>query len=183
MRGGSPRPINNYLTDDSDGINWIKIGDIKKGEKYVVKTKQKINKLGIFKTRLVRKGDFILSNSMSFGRPYILKIDGAIHDGWLLIKINNKNKLNPSFLYEILRNKLIQEQYKNLAIGGVVLNLNSKIVKNVYIPLPPFDIQKQIATEIEIEQKAVDGLKLLIEKMEKKISNKIEEVWKTDSKN
>lgn len=30
-------------------------------------------------------GDFLLTNSMSFGRPYITKIEGCIHDGWLRI--------------------------------------------------------------------------------------------------
>ena len=37
-RGGSPRPIEDYLTNDADGINWIKIGDTNPNEKYVNKT-------------------------------------------------------------------------------------------------------------------------------------------------
>ena len=41
-RGGSPRPISEYLTESSDGYNWIKIGDTKKIEKYeaLVRLKQ-----------------------------------------------------------------------------------------------------------------------------------------------
>jgi hypothetical protein len=35
------------------------------------KTEQKINKEGAKKSRILKKGDFIISNSMSFGRPYI----------------------------------------------------------------------------------------------------------------
>ena len=98
MRGGSPRPIQNYITRDEAGINWIKIGDVAEGKKYITKTKQKIKREGIGKTRLVKSGDFIFSNSMSFGRPYIVKIDGAIHDGWLLIRIKNIKKLYSNFL-------------------------------------------------------------------------------------
>ncbi|VJW12492.1 type I restriction-modification system, S subunit [Streptococcus pneumoniae] len=85
VRGGSPRPIKDYLTSEVDGINWIKIGDTEKGEKYINNVKEKIKKSGLNKTRFVKKGTFLLTNSMSFGRPYILNVDGAIHDGWLAI--------------------------------------------------------------------------------------------------
>ena len=86
VRGGSPRPIDSYITTDENGINWIKIGDIDINGKYVEKTSEKIIPEGKMFSREVHKGDFILSNSMSFGRPYILKIDGCIHDGWLAIQ-------------------------------------------------------------------------------------------------
>ena len=87
VRGASPRPIKNFITDDEDGVNWIKIGDVLPGSKYITNTKEKITQAGADKSRFVKKGDFILSNSMSFGRPYILEIDGCIHDGWLSITL------------------------------------------------------------------------------------------------
>ena len=37
-RGSSPRPIKKYITDDENGVNWIKIGDTKNIEKYIYKT-------------------------------------------------------------------------------------------------------------------------------------------------
>ena len=86
LRGGSPRPIQFYLTDAEDGINWIKIGDVDIEARYITETKEKIISSGVSISRRVFIGDFILSNSMSFGRPYILKIDGCIHDGWLVIQ-------------------------------------------------------------------------------------------------
>ena len=84
-RGGSPRPIKDYLTDDKNGINWIKIGDTTREGKYIDSVKEKIRPEGMKKSRFVHKGDFLLTNSMSFGRPYILNVDGCIHDGWLVI--------------------------------------------------------------------------------------------------
>ncbi|VMO90760.1 restriction endonuclease S subunit [Streptococcus pneumoniae] len=107
VRGGSPRPIKDYLTSEVDGINWIKIGDTEKGEKYINNVKEKIKKSGLNKTRFVKKGTFLLTNSMSFGRPYILNVDGAIHDGWLAIsnyekQLKNyadKYKMNPKVIY------------------------------------------------------------------------------------
>jgi len=83
-RGSSPRPIKNFITEDENGVNWVKIGDTKGVEKYIYKTNQKITKEGAKKSRFVDVGDFILSNSMSFGRPYIMKTQGYIHDGWFV---------------------------------------------------------------------------------------------------
>ena len=34
-RGASPRPIRDFITDSSDGVNWIKIGDAKVGSKFI----------------------------------------------------------------------------------------------------------------------------------------------------
>src|SRR5690606_20992781 len=85
VRGASPRPIRNFITNDQNGVNWIKIGDVQPGSKYITSTKEKITLAGASKSRYVYPGDFVLSNSMSYGRPYIMKIKGCIHDGWLSI--------------------------------------------------------------------------------------------------
>jgi len=99
-RGGSPRPIEKFITDDPNGINWINIGDTD-DSMYITSTAQKIIPEGMKKSRYVRPGDFLLSNSMSFGRPYILKIDGCIHDGWLLLR-DEEGRFDKRFLYYYL---------------------------------------------------------------------------------
>lgn len=166
-RGGSPRPINNYLTKSSGGINWIKIGDVKEGEKYITSTAEKIKPEGISKTRLVKEGDLILSNSMSFGRPYILKISGAIHDGWLLLHIKNKSGLSHDFLYYILGTTQTKTQFEKAASGGVVRNLNTDLVKKVKIPLPPIETQRKIVEKLsavqEYKKKLIEQKQLLQE--------------------
>ncbi|MCY2926404.1 MAG: restriction endonuclease subunit S, partial [Planctomycetota bacterium] len=98
-RGGSPRPIQNFITSDPKGINWIKIGDATASGKYIYKTQEKIKPEGVSRSRMVYEGDFILSNSMSFGRPYIMKTAGCIHDGWLVL---HRPKVNPDYLYYVL---------------------------------------------------------------------------------
>jgi len=101
-RGGSPRPISKYITNSEDGLNWIKIADATASDKYIYKTKEKITREGLHKTRLVNIGDFILSNSMSFGRPYIMKTTGCIHDGWLVLRQNGTKTFDTEFLYYLL---------------------------------------------------------------------------------
>jgi len=141
-----------YLTKSPDGINWIKIGDVKEGEKYITSTAEKIKPEGISKTRLVQEGDLILSNSMSFGRPYILKISGAIHDGWLLLHINNANEILQDFLYYILGTSQIKIQFEKFASGGVVKNLNSDLVRKVKLLLPPLETQQKIVEKLSAVQ-------------------------------
>ena len=143
LRGGSPRPIEDYITDSQDGLNWIKIGDVKPEDKYLRKTAEKIKKEGLSKTRQVKKGDFILSNSMSFGRPYILDIDGCIHDGWLVIQ-DYQEAYDMQFLYYILCSDAIMNQYVSMAAGSSVQNLNKEKVTNVLL-YAPTSLQEQSA--------------------------------------
>ena len=144
LRGASPRPIKKYITNDSDGVNWIKIGDVPVGSKYITQSEEKITKEGAEKSRYVRKGDFILSNSMSFGRPYILAIDGCIHDGWLSIS-NFKDVFLSDYLYYLLSSSAIQQEMKKRAsFGGAVQNLNADIVKALVLPVPPIEVQNEI---------------------------------------
>ncbi|WP_159797202.1 restriction endonuclease subunit S, partial [Streptococcus halichoeri] len=147
VRGGSPRPIKDYLTTEADGINWIKIADTEKGGKYINKVKEKIKPSGLSKTRFVRQGTFLLTNSMSFGRPYILNVDGAIHDGWLAIS-NYEQSLDKDFLFYLLSSNVTYSQFLRLISGAVVKNLNSDKVSSIFIPLPPLAEQKRIVAKI-----------------------------------
>lgn len=145
-RGASPRPIQNYLTDADDGIPWIKIGDVSPSSKYISSTKEKIKKEGATKSRYLKKGDFILSNSMSFGRPYILNIDGCIHDGWISM-YGFEEHLDQDYLYYVLRSESVQTFWTAKAnSGGAVSNLNSDIVRNTLIPIPSMTEQKKIVS-------------------------------------
>jgi len=154
LRGGSPRPIEDFLTTASDGINWIKIGDVGKNAKYITSTEEKITPAGMSRSRVVKPGDFLLSNSMSFGRPYIMQIDGCIHDGWLVITEYESN-FDRDFLYYVLGSEAVFTQYKSMASGSSVLNLNKEIVKEVNVICPiNLDEQRYIAgvlSDIDID--------------------------------
>ena len=156
-RGGSPRPIQQYLTTEPDGINWIKISDTDKGGKYIYKTKEKIRPEGVTKSRMVHSGDFLLTNSMSFGRPYILKTDGCIHDGWLVLS-NRFDCYSVDFIYYILSSPFAYYQFCDSVSGAVVKNLNSDKVANALFPLPPLAEQHRIVQRIEELLPLVKGL-------------------------
>ena len=164
FRGGSPRPIERYITTNAYGINWIKIGDVRPNDKYIRQTEEKIIPEGKSRSREVKKGDFILSNSMSFGRPYILNIDGCIHDGWLTIQ-NYSESFDKEFLYYLLGSDEVFKQYVQMAAGSSVQNLNKEKVADLQLKVPPLAEQQRIA-------KALSDVDALISTTEKLIQKK-----------
>ena len=162
-RGGSPRPIQDYLTSSCHGINWIKIGDVSKSSKYIFSAAEKIIPEGVSKSRTVFSGDLILSNSMSFGRPYILKIDGCIHDGWLVIQ-NYQSAFDKEYLYYSLGSEFTIQQYISMAAGSSVQNLNKDKVSAVIIAKPPIQEQVAIAEALSNIDSLIFSLQKLIEK-------------------
>jgi type I restriction enzyme S subunit len=163
LRGGSPRPIEDYLTENADGINWIKIGDVGVGAKYIDSTAERILPSGMSRSRYVKPGDFLLSNSMSFGRPYILRIDGCIHDGWLVIG-NYQTSFSSEYLYYCLSSGGVLAQYLRYAAGSSVLNLNKDIVSRVHVAIPGPQEQANISKALGEVDQLIEQLEGLIYK-------------------
>ena len=147
-RGGSPRPIDDYITETPDGLNWVKIGDAPEQGRYITKTAEKIKPEGLTKTRKVQPGDLILSNSMSFGKPYIMGINGCIHDGWLLIR-DTQSRFDLKFLCHMLGTDQMLNQYRMFAAGSTVNNLNKELVGNTIVSLPSIEEQRVIGEYLE----------------------------------
>lgn len=166
-RGGSPRPIQQFLTDDPDGVNWVKISDATASDKFIYETKEKIKPAGVSRSRLVKPGDFLLSNSMSFGRPYIMQTSGCIHDGWLVLS-GYEQIFDQSFLYYLLGSPLVFEQFDRLAAGSTVRNLNIELASRVLLPVPPLAEQHRI---VAILDEAFDGIAIANANAEKNLQN------------
>ena len=160
-RGGSPRPIQSYLTHDEKAINWLKISDASLSDKYIYKTVQKIKPEGASRSRQVFSGDFVLSNSMSFGRPYIMKTDACIHDGWLLLA-NVEKHFDEDYLFNLLNSDVVQRQFESLAAGSGVRNLNIEVVKKVVVKIPPKDTQTKLCVPLNSLDLYINELNTLL---------------------
>ncbi|HAU1304101.1 TPA: restriction endonuclease subunit S [Legionella pneumophila] len=138
-RGGSPRPIQQYL---GGTIPWIKIGDATKSDDiYLTSTKEKIIESGLSKTRLLQPGSLIFANcGVSLGFARILKIEGCIHDGWLAFDIKD-SQLNQLFLLKALNQ--ITKYFQGIAPDGTQPNLNTEIMKNFELIIPPIELQNK----------------------------------------
>ncbi|MBR5033099.1 MAG: restriction endonuclease subunit S [Treponema sp.] len=161
-RGSSPRPIEKYLTTESNGVNWVKIGDTKNVDKVILSTKEKITPEGAEKSRFVQKGDFILSNSMSLGKPYIMGIDGYIHDGWFVLRL--PETIDSDYFFYHLSSDFVQNQFSGLAAGAIVKNISSDLVKKANLIIPPLEEQKRIVAVLDKKFAQIEKLKTAAEK-------------------
>ena len=123
-RGGSPRPIQKFLT--SQGLNWLKISDATSTQSpFIFNIKEKIIINGLKKTVFLKAGSLVLSNSATPCIPKFLSIDSCIHDGWLYFPHSQLPKNYLYLFFKLMRNNLVSK-----ANGSVFLNLKTDIVKN-----------------------------------------------------
>ncbi len=123
-RGGSPRPIQNYLCDS--GLRWLKISDVTSlNTPFILEIKEHIKEEGIKKTVFLKAGQLVLSNSATPAIPKILDVDTCIHDGWLYFP---KSKFSIYYLYLLF--KYIRKDLISLGNGSVFTNLKTDILKN-----------------------------------------------------
>ena len=165
-RGSSPRPIIKYITKAPHGVNWIKIGDMPENGNFVANISERITPEGAKKSRKVEIGDIILSNSMSFGKPYIMGVAGYIHDGWFVIREFEKY-FDKEYLCQLLVSPFVQNQYKKLAAGGVVLNISSDLVNSVNVPIISIVEQKKIANFLSLIDQRIEKQRQLVESLKK----------------
>lgn len=129
-RGGSPRPIQEYLSDC--GLRWLKISDATATvAPFIFDIKEFIKESGISKTVLLNKGSLVLSNSATPGIPKILAVDSCIHDGWLYFQ---NSKFSNEFLYLLFKD--IRVQLVQQGNGSVFTNLKTDIVKSHLMAIP-----------------------------------------------
>ena len=154
VRGGSPRPIENFL---GGTYPWIKIGDATKGDDlFITKTKEAITEEGLHKTRLLPEGSVIFANcGVSLGFARILKIQGCIHDGWLAFQDIHEDKIHKLFLLKALNS--ITQYFRDTAPDGTQPNLNTAIMKNFELIIPPMDLQLKFIAIVEsiVNQKKI----------------------------
>jgi type I restriction enzyme S subunit len=139
IRGASPRPIQKFLS--KSGMPWLKISDAtSSSSKFLFETNQFIIDEGISKSRLVKPGTLILSNSATPGLPMITAITACVHDGWLIF--DDFVDISKEYLYYSLKNE--REKILMLSNGSVFRNLKTAILKNYKIAVPPIEVMSEV---------------------------------------
>ena len=118
-------------------------------------------------------GDLLFAWSASFG-PKIWD-GGKVIYHYHIWKILLSAQVNKEYLYLILLS--LSDTIKNSGHGIAMVHTTKGDMEKLMIPLPPIDIQKQIADKIYEEMRIVDQNRRLIEIFQQKINDKISEVW------
>jgi type I restriction enzyme S subunit len=129
------------------------IGDASEGSKYITHTKKRIRPDGAHRSPAVRPGDFLLTNSMSFGRPYIMRTTGCIHDGWLVLSPRGV-EVDPDYFYTLLGSRAVFAEFARRAPGVTVKNLNIDLVRGVTVPVAPIAHQREYARAVAVVEHA-----------------------------
>ncbi len=159
-RGGSPRPIKDFIV--KDGLPWVKIADATStNSPYLFFTKECIKEEGLKKTVLLKSGSLILSNSATPGLPKFLEIDACIHDGWL--HFPEKRHFSDIYLYLLflkIRSELISK-----GNGSVFTNLKTDILRSQLVVVPTTKLMHKftfladsIFDKIKLNTKEVNNL-------------------------
>ncbi|MCK4085626.1 restriction endonuclease subunit S [Acinetobacter radioresistens] len=147
VRGGSPRPAGDPTLFNGDYSPWVTVAEITKDDElYLTSTETFLTKKGSEQCRVFKAGTLLLSNSgATLGVPKILCIDANANDGVVGFE---QLQIDIEFAYyylSILTNDL-RERVKQ---GSGQPNLNTDIVKNISIAIPPISEIQSIITEIK----------------------------------
>ncbi len=142
-RGSSPRPAGDPKYFGGGTIPWIKIGDATKtGGRYIDSTEEFVNEEGAKCSVRIPAGSLVIANSgVSLGFAAITRIEGCIHDGWLLL--TDFRELDRRYLYYCIN--LVTHKIRHFADGTTQPNLNTDIARRLLLPMPPLREQKALA--------------------------------------
>jgi type I restriction enzyme S subunit len=152
-RGASPRPIDDPSFFDDDGAySWVRISDVTASNKYLETSEQKLSELGKSKSIALEPGELFVSICATVGKPIITNIKCCIHDGFVYFPFLKENR---EYLFYIFSGG---ELYKGVGKQGTQLNLNTDIIGDIKLPIPPLPEQQKIAQFLDQETSKIDKL-------------------------
>ena len=177
VRGGSPRPAGSPIFYDGS-IPFLKVADLTRESSIYVKSfSSTIKEAGLSKTRLVKAGTLLLTNSgATLGVPKICTFDTTFNDGVAaFLSLDERLKIYVYWFFCYMT-----DLYRNINQGTAQPNLNTDIIKMTLVPIPPYKEQIRIIEQlgnispiIAFYEKAQDELDELNESIPKLIKQSI----------
>lgn len=175
--GGTPSSKEDrYWNGD---INWVSLIDVPVTESFTIitSTNRKITKEGLEKSsaKLLPINTILISSRATIGRIAINKVELATNQGFKNIIIKDFSKVNPKYLAYTIK-KLVPKM-EDMATGGTFKEISKSSIMTLEIPLPPLEVQEEIVSKIQEEEKTIEECKKLIELHQEKINTKIQSIW------
>ena len=145
--GGTPfRGTSRYFGGE---IPWAKISDIEASGGVITETEELISDAGLqaIGGRIFPVGTVLLAMYASVGKVAVAGIDLATNQAILSLNSKDSKRFNNRYLFHWLENE--RERIAGFAHGTTQMNLTAGIVKNLLIPLPPINVQREIVAEFD----------------------------------
>lgn len=114
-------------------------------------------------------GDIAMSRKGNVGRCGLFPKDflpGIIHSDVLRIRVDN-SRVSPCFMmYQLHFSKAVEHQIETVSSGAVMAGINVTKLKQIYVHIPPFDLQQQFAAFVEQTEKTKTAISRSLEKLE-----------------
>ncbi|MBI5352479.1 MAG: N-6 DNA methylase [Chloroflexi bacterium] len=170
--GGTPlRSKNEYYENGT--IPWLKSGEVAQG--FVYNAEEKITELGlknssakIFPVNTV----LVAMYGATAGQVGILKIEATTNQA--ICGVFPNDKFIPEFLYLLLKSQT--DYLVSISSGGAQPNISQSVIRNLQIPLPPLEIQRQLVDEIAAYQRIIDGARQVVEGWKPDIELELDEL-------
>jgi type I restriction enzyme S subunit len=180
VRGASPRPAGDPRYFDGDYLPWITVADVTGTPgMYLYKTRSKLTREGTRYTRIIQPNTLIITNSgATLGVPKITTETSGANDG--IAMFLNLEGVGKQFLYYVLeaKTKYFREE---LAPGIGQPNLNTDLLGDVAIPIPPVDEQEQIVERLMVWDSAIEKAERLIAAKERQHTHELFRHIRSDS--
>ncbi|MGB0466649.1 MAG: restriction endonuclease subunit S [Pontibacterium sp.] len=161
VRGSSPRPAGSPLYFDGDFLPWVTVADLTSSDEMHLKsTKTMLTEAGSERTRITYPGTLMLTNSgATLGVPKVSSIRCGANDGIaMLLELDG---ISTEYAYYYLASKT--QYFRDVVAPGVGQpNLNTELIGDFPIPVPPLHEQKKIAQILSIWDKAISTTGLLL---------------------
>ena len=171
--GGTPLKSKTEYYEDG-AIPWLRSGEVAQG--FITKSELFITEKGLKNSSaklLPINTVLIAMYGATAGQVGILKFESTTNQA--VCGVFPNKKFIPEFLFQVLKDQ--KEIIISFAGGGAQPNISQGVIRNLEIPFPPLEIQKQIVEKIEAERVLVESTKKLIEIYEQKIKETIVKLW------
>lgn len=157
VRGSSPRPAGDPRYFNGADVPWITVGLLAQDERpYLDATPTYLTHEGAKFSRLLPAGTVVISNSgFGCGVPKVLRISGCANDG-IAAFLNLSRTVEPLYLYYWLRSMTLTLRHK-IARGVDQPNLNTSLIRDLRMPVPPLDEQRAICRRMEGFDASIDA--------------------------
>lgn len=168
--GTPPRKNEEYF---GGGIPWVSIKDMEK-QRVVTTTKETLSREGVENSncKLIKAGSLLMSFKLTVGRTSFAGMD--LYTNEAIIAFEQNDSIDLSYLSYMLPAAVEQDPSANVFNAK---SLNKAKIKELVIPLPPMEKQREIVTEIEGYQNNIETFKRKIQEEEEKTKQTINRVW------